>query len=174
LNDSILRSEILASVLTERPVKIRVLGRSQMVTLNSTAFVAVTGNGLTVSDDLVRRFLVCELDARCENPEQRRFEPGLLANIEENRARLLGAALTIWRWGRQHPMPPGLPLGSYPEWEAWCRDPLVALGCCDPVERIDRIKADDPSRRQVVDLFNRWHACHGSQPMRVTELAKWP
>jgi hypothetical protein len=171
LNRWILRSEFLASVLTERPVKIRVLGRSRMVTLNSTAFVAVTGNGLTVSDDLVRRFLVCEQDARCENPELRPFRAGFLSNIEENRAELLGAALTIWRFGRQHTMHPGLPLGSYPEWGAWCRDPLLALGCCDPVERIDRVKADDPDRRQIVELFEAWSADHGELPMKAADLA---
>jgi putative DNA primase/helicase len=169
-----LESEFLASAMTERSVKVRLLGRSRMEALNSTAFVLVTGNGVTLSEDLVRRFIVCELDARCENPERRAFEGGFSANVEANRAKLLAAALTIWRYGRQNTrgFVPGRPLGSYDDWAQWCRDPLVALGCCDPVERIDRIKADDPSRRQVVDLFNRWHACHGSQPMRVTELVK--
>ena len=42
VNGTTLRSDLLASVLTERPVRMRVLGRTQMVTLNSTAFVAVT------------------------------------------------------------------------------------------------------------------------------------
>jgi hypothetical protein len=171
VNGSILQSETMASALSERPAEIRVLGRSRMVTLNSTAFVAVTGNGLTISDDLVRRFLVCELDARCENPELRRFEAGFLSNIEENRAELLGAALTIWRFGRRHTMHPGLPLGSYPEWGAWCRDPLLALGCCDPVERIDRVKADDPDCRQIVELFEVWHAYRDEQPIKAADLA---
>jgi putative DNA primase/helicase len=114
VNCTILRSDILASVLTERPARIRTLGSSRMATLNSTAFVAVTGNGLIVSEDLVRRFLVCELDARCENPEQRRFEAGFLRNIEDTRAELLAAALIIWRWGRQNAadLDPGLPLGA--------------------------------------------------------------
>ena len=40
VNGTILRSDILASVLTERPARIRALGRTQMVTLNSTAFIA--------------------------------------------------------------------------------------------------------------------------------------
>jgi hypothetical protein len=76
-NGSTLRSETLASVLTERPARVRLLGQSRMVALNSTAFIAVTGNGLSVSEDLApRRFIVCELDARCEDPEQRQFRGG--------------------------------------------------------------------------------------------------
>jgi hypothetical protein len=43
-NGIALRSDTLASVLTERPATVRVLGETRMVLLNSTAFVAVTGN----------------------------------------------------------------------------------------------------------------------------------
>jgi hypothetical protein len=68
-------SDTLASVLTERPARVRVLGETRMVPLNSTAFVALTGNGLTVTEDLARRFILCELDARCEDPESRPFAP---------------------------------------------------------------------------------------------------
>lgn len=174
VNGTMLRSDILASVLTERPARIRVLGRSQMVTLNSTAFIAVTGNGVTVSEDLARRFIVCELDARCEDPEQRPFEAGFLKRIEHCRAELLGAALTIWRWGRQAAaeLKLGRPLGSFEEWGAWCRDPLLTLGCRDPVERIETVKADDPQRRRIVELFETWAACHGERPIKATDLAR--
>jgi hypothetical protein len=103
VNGSMLRSDTLASVLTERPARVRPLGRTQMVALNSTAFIVLTGNGLSVPVDLARRFIVCELDARCEDPEQRNFENGLLQRIEARRGEILAAALTIWRWGRQMP-----------------------------------------------------------------------
>jgi hypothetical protein len=38
-------------------------------------------------------------------------------------------------------------LGSYEERCAWCRDPLLTLGCRDPVERIATAKANDPPAR---------------------------
>src|SRR5262249_9236587 len=100
-NGIALRSDTLASVLTERPARVRLLGQTRMVPLNSTAFVAVTGNGLTVTEDLARRFVPCELDARCEDPELRPFPAGFLDQIERQRAELLTAVLTIWRWGRE-------------------------------------------------------------------------
>jgi hypothetical protein len=46
VNGAVLRSATLASVLTERPARVRLLGQTRMVALNSTAFIAVTGNGL--------------------------------------------------------------------------------------------------------------------------------
>jgi putative DNA primase/helicase len=82
VNGCTLHSETLDSVLTERPSRVRILHRSQTVMLHSAAFIAVTGNGLVISRDLARRFLVCEFDAGCEDPEQRPFESGFLGTIE--------------------------------------------------------------------------------------------
>ena len=174
VNSWLLRSDTLASVLTERPARVRPLGRTQMAPLTSTAFIAVTGNGLNVSEDLARRFIVCELDARCEDPEQRQFETGFLGRVEARRAELLTAALTIWRYGRQgaHDLEHGRPLGSFEQWGEWCRDPLITLGCRDPVERIDAVKSEDPHRRRTVELFQAWDAHHSNLPMKVADLAE--
>src|SRR6267378_4558252 len=62
LNNTAFKSNLLASAITERPARVRLLGRSQMVPLNASAFVILTGNGLTVSEDLARRFISVELD----------------------------------------------------------------------------------------------------------------
>jgi hypothetical protein len=170
-NGSILRSETMASGLTERAARIRKLGSSQMVLLNTTALVVVTGNGLGIVEDLARRFLDLRLDAGCENPEQRYFKEGFLESIRENRAALLTAILTIWRWGRLNPIKSGLPIGSFEQWADWCRDPLLALGCCDPIQRIEAIKAEDPTRRRTTELFARWDAHHGDRLLQAAELA---
>jgi len=100
LNNRALRSDLLASAITERPARIRVLGKSQMVVLNASALVILTGNGLSVSEDLARRFVAIDLDARTENPEARPFTIDILAVVKKQRTELLTALLTIWRWGR--------------------------------------------------------------------------
>jgi len=173
-NGMALRSDMLASVLTERPSRVRLLGVSRMVLLNSTAIVAVTGNGLTVTEDLARRFNPCQLDACCEDPEQRPFSAGFLNRIERQRAELLTTALTIWRWGRQNRplVPRGKPLGSFEVWAEWCRDPLLALGCRDPVERIEALKAGDPRRLRIAELFQMWWEHHRAAPIKVNQLAE--
>jgi len=145
-----------------------------MVALNSTAFIAVTGNGLGVSEDLARRFTLCELDARCEDPEARPFTPGFLQAIERQRAELLRAALTIWRWGRQNAanLIRGRPFGSFETWCEWVRDPLLTLSCRDPVERIELVKARDPQRQRIAELFRAWDRHHGDTPIKAVELAE--
>jgi hypothetical protein len=99
---------------------------------------------------------------------------GLLDNVEARRAELLSAALTIWRWGRQNAadLEPGRPLGSFEQWSQWCRDPLVALGCRDAVERIDQIKSDDPHRRQIVEIFQTSYARHRDKPIKANALSE--
>ncbi len=171
-NGTALRSDTLASVLTERPARVRLLGQTRMVCLNSTSFVAITGNGLSVTEDLARRFIYCELDARCEDPESRPFATGFLENITSNRPELLGAVLTIWRFGRHHAanLDRGKPLGSFETWAEWCRDPLLTLGCCDPVERIDLLKSKDHRRQRVAELFATWWQYHGSSPLTANDL----
>jgi hypothetical protein len=49
LNAHDLRSDTLASLLTERPSYVRVLGKSEMVEVNSAAMIALSGNGLNVT-----------------------------------------------------------------------------------------------------------------------------
>ena len=78
--------------------------------------------------------------------------------------------LTVWRWGRQNKIDAGKPLGSYEVWAQWCRDPLLALGCKDPVARIIDIKAADPSRMAVIEVFELWKNHHQRAWMKSTDL----
>jgi hypothetical protein len=171
LNNTAFRSDLLASAITERPARVRLLGKSQMVQLNASSFVIMTGNGLSVSEDLARRFVTVEFDPRTEDPEARPFTNDIRAEVRKRRSELLAALLTIWRWGRlTTDIRRGLALGSFEQWCQWVRDPLLALGCQDPVERVSEAKARDGCRQQVVDLFTLWWEKYGAQAMAVSEL----
>jgi hypothetical protein len=137
LNNTAFKSNLLASAITLRPARVRLLGKSQMVQLNASAFVILTGNGLTVSEDLARRFVAVDFDPRTEDPEARPFANDIRVEVTKRRAELLAALLTIWRWGRYSTdLESGRPLGSFEQWSKWVRDPLLALGCQDPAERV--------------------------------------
>ena len=171
LNNRAFRSDLLASAITERPARVRLLGRSQMVPLNASTFVILTGNGLTVSEDLARRFVAVDFDARTEDPEVRPFATDIRVEVTQRRTELLAALLTIWRWGRiATDIKPGIALGSFAEWCRWVRDPLLALGCQDPVERVSEAKQRDGHRQAVADLFNIWWEKHQDHPVAIREL----
>ena len=171
LNNTAFKSNLLASAITERPARVRLLGRSQMVPLNASAFVILTGNGLTLSEDLARRFIAVEFDPRTEDPEARPFTTDIRAEVTERRAELLVALLTIWRWGRiATDIEAGLPLGSFPQWGRWVRDPLLALGCQDPVARVSEAKERDGRRQSIADAFAVWWDRHHDRPVAARQL----
>jgi hypothetical protein len=114
LNNQSLKSDLLASAITERPSRVRVLGRSQMMPLNAITFVVLTGNGLSLSEDLSRRFIEVNLDPKSEDPEARNFKSDIRAEVARQRVELLAACLTIWKWGRtSRGLRSGRPLGSF-------------------------------------------------------------
>jgi hypothetical protein len=171
LNNTAVKSDLLASTITERPTRVRLLGRSQMVPLNTSAFVILTGNGLTVAEDLARRFIIVELDPQTEDPEARTFTTDIRAEVTARRLELLAALLTIWRWGRRTPsISGGRTLGSFEQWCRWVRDPLIALGCQDPAERVSEAKERDGRRQMIAELFRIWWEHDGDLPVAVREL----
>jgi len=171
LNNTAFRSNLLASAITERPARVRVLGRSQMLPLNATAFVILTGNGLSVSEDLARRFITVDFDSRTEEPEARTFATDIRIEVTERRAELLAALLTIWRWGRiTDGIAPGRTLGSFEQWCEWVRDPLLELGCRDPADRVSEAKERDGRRQVVADLFAVWWERHHELPIAIRDL----
>lgn len=171
LNNTSFKSNLLASAITERPASVRILGKSQMVPLNASSFVILTGNALTVSEDLARRFIEVVFDAGTEDPEERRFHIDIRGDVARRRTELLAALLTIWRWGRiTAGIMPGRVLGSFEKWGEWVRDPLLALGCQDPVQRISEAKKLDSRRLVVAELFEKWWDKHHDSPVALSDL----
>lgn len=172
LNNLSLRSDQLASAITERRARIRILGQSRSEEVNSSALIILAGNGLDVTEDLARRFLFINLDPRTEDPEARPFQGDLLAQVKEKRSELLRAALTIWRWGViEMPYTAMRPIGSFEKWSAWVRRPLMALGCGDVAERIREAKANDTRRQDFAAAFDAWFDEFGSRPVPEAQLS---
>ena len=169
LNGRALKSDTLAVSLTEERSQIRRLGESEDRAVWNSAFVAITGNGLSISEDMVRRSIICELDDGTESPESRVFDVDARASTLEARSALLSAVLTVWRWGLSSPIK-GAPTGSFELWGRWCRDPILALGGQDVAAGNAQEKDDDPVRQRIVAIFDAWWDAHGSTPVLVADL----
>jgi hypothetical protein len=93
--------EFLCQILTQRIVKVRILGLSETPEFGTNTMVFCTGNNLTVSGDMARRVILCSLDPKEERPELREFERSPTDIIKADRGRYVHAALTILRAYRQ-------------------------------------------------------------------------
>jgi putative DNA primase/helicase len=154
--------------IVERPLlELRALGKSDMHRIPNTFTMFANGNNAQVAADLVRRTVRCGLDANLEYPGTREFKGSPLAAIRQNRAQYIAAALTIplayMAAGHPNPIPP---LHSFEGWSGFVRDPLIWLGCGDPVATQKKLQATDPEKSELVGLFEAWKSELGVGPER--------
>lgn len=167
-----LRGELLCSALTQRMLRLRPLGSSELVTVPSVATLLATGNALTPSGDMTRRVLVAELDPQCERPELREFTNDPKADALEARAELVNAGLTIITAGMRATFRRPPPLGSFEEWSRRVRDALIWLGMPDPVTVMERTFDGDPEREAAIAVLAAWREVFGRDSATAAEAAR--
>ena len=112
-----LEGNTLCTALTQETIQARVLGLSEVVRLSTRSLVLATGNNLRLKGDLTRRAVVCRLDAKMANPEERRFDFDPVAEVRQSRASLVVDALTVLRAFIDAGKPVVLsPFGSFEDW----------------------------------------------------------
>jgi hypothetical protein len=138
--------DFLCQLVERTRVQVRILGLSKLVETECRATVFVNGNNITPKGaDIIRRTLMCSLDANMERPELRTFAGNPLAAILTDRGKYVAAAITIVRAFIAAGKPCRPPtLASYEEWTDMVRAPLMWLGCADPVETQKRARENDP------------------------------
>jgi len=171
----------LSMAVTSRKVKDRILGASKGAEAPFEAVIFATGNGMTFINDLPRRTVPIDLDAKKERPEERSGprdgeawrHPDLIAWTTENRPRLAKAALTILRAhaavGR--PVAPNVaPFGSFEEWSKIVRNALIWLDFPDPCEGRKRIiEAADPERDSLKRFLKAWYGAFLNTPQTLED-----
>ena len=143
---------LLCQTATQHFIKVRVLGFSKSVLIVNTALLFATGNNLKLYGDMLRRGLICRLDAGEERPELRTFEQEDPERaLKRERGRYAVAALTVLRAyiiaGRPIRRQP---LGGFEGWSDLVRNALLWLGEEDPVETVESARAEDPERQRLV------------------------
>ena len=135
---------------------------------------------LSIAGDLIRRVLLCTINAQCEHPEQRRFDNDPIAVIQANRGDLVAAALTVLRaWHVSNDRIEAAPFGSFEEWSYRIRCPLLWLDRVDPCDSIKTVRENDPLRALLNTVLIQWKEALGTADAftvqqiidRATELA---
>jgi len=157
----------------ERPIiKPRILGRSETQRIENTVTIFANGNNFRVVGDIVRRVILCSMDANLERPEQRQFQGDPVATVLANRGIYIAAVLTIVRSYTTAGCPDLLPpLASFQDWSRLIRSPLVWLGRDDPVKTMEAARADDPTRSTLRAIVSAWRTVVGvNKPLTAGDL----
>jgi hypothetical protein len=162
--DQELSSNFLCQAITQQILKIRLLGYSQHVNVPVISIFLANGNNLVISNDLVRRTLLCRMDAGMAEPELRKFKSNVLEQAHSERGKLVCAALTILKaWhapGTAIGIKPAL--GSFEDWSFRIRSPLVWLNQTDPVDSMKAVRENDPSRSALSVVLMQWKEVLGT------------
>ncbi|RWD70872.1 hypothetical protein [Mesorhizobium sp.] len=165
----VLRSDQLCQMLTSAETQVRVLGRSEVQSIQSTTLICCTGNNLSIFGDLNRRTIRIRLDAKTERPDERPFTFDAIDLAMRKRAELVTAALTIVRAylvaGRPKPAPP---MGSFEDWSGIVRSALIWLNMGDPRGDITEMRAEDPEKTALAEVLEALP----STPFTVKEIKR--
>lgn len=168
-----LGGDALCAVLSSPAYIDRELGFSRTRTVSTRTLVVATGNNLKLASDITRRALMVKLDARCEQPEMRKFEKNFVQICRELRPAILKSILTILSayHAAERQNVENVRLGTFEMFSDEVCRPLVWLGMPDPV--LGQAKADvDEGVAGLGELLHIWRCEIGDSRVTTADLLK--
>lgn len=172
--DGIVRSPLLAGLLTSPTFMARRLGSSATIEATNDRLWLMTANNATLSGDLGRRNIRVRIDPGVEHPEDRKdfaiadFE----GFVRENRGDLLWSLLVLIRhWIVSGSPTPEATKDSYGRWISSLRGILWCAripGIVDDASTRD--ESHDPEKEEHREFFEAVYAAFGSSPWSSKEL----
>ena len=165
-----LGGDLLCQAIERQFIRVRPLGRSDIIEIESRATVLATGNNARVRGDMVRRTLIADLDAGVERPELREFPTDPVATIQADRSSYVSACLIIVRAYLLAGQPDRLsPIASFSQWSDLVRSALVWLGCADPAQSMEQAREDDPELGELREVLDAWREAFGTSAVTVRQ-----
>jgi hypothetical protein len=170
----LLDSGALASALTARVVKDRLLGFSKTATVPNAAVWIASGNNCRLSRELVRRTVWTRLNAKLETPwERTQFRhANLRLWAKEHRSELVGAALTLCQAWIAAGRPAGKQtLGMFESWASIMGGILDVAGVPGLLANAKKFRqqaADKAS--EWLAFVTAWNAQHMGDDVGVKDL----
>jgi len=135
--------------------------------------VIVTGNNLAIVGDAKRRTVLVQMDACDERPETREFTWDVLVETIKNRNQLIRAALEITKayFEAGRPRVEGWkPFGSFNDWDAMVRRPLMYFGEPDPIASANVLREIDPDLEAMRLMFSAIHSKYDVRDVTASQI----
>jgi len=152
----------------------RVLGGSNMVTIENLSCWFATGNNIHLASDMSRRTLMCRIQPDDQRPEDRSdFKyPDLQRHVHDHRMLLVAQIMTVLRaWHvAGKPGTRDYHWGSFEGWASFVPPLLVWLGQPSPLDRRASLEEDQDEDRLALDALCAWMQSRG--PLAAPEIIK--
>jgi hypothetical protein len=169
-----LDSAALASAVTARVWKDRILGVSKMAALPVACTWLATGNNTELSHEMIRRTALIRLDAKRDQPWTRKGfrHPRLIAWAQEHRGELVWAALVLCRAWLVAGRPKGQrTLGMFEGWVETLGGILDVAGVPGLLGNADELLREaDKELPQSRAFATAWWEAHGDCPVATADL----
>jgi len=163
----------LAMAMTAEKLKLRVLGVSETEEAPSNTLFAASGNQVTVTGDLITRFIPIKIIPNIEDPSRRHFSrPDLITWLEEHRPETLGHLFSIIYGYLQsrdvitHSKPT-----RFVDWDTTVRAALIWSGGNDPADLFDRNREEDTEGPAISDLIHGLYKYKATAPFTVKDIS---
>jgi hypothetical protein len=173
-NGSVVKSPILAGLLTAREWTDRLLGANSSVSVPNDRLWIMTGNALRTGGDIARRALWVRLDPDCPRPDQRtQFKIGdLMEWLEsgDNGGRLLHALLVLaTKWAAEGAPRKRMAWGGYGPWASAMAGLLELVGI--PGFGADRQETNlrDSDDEEWEPLLEAWFNSYQGRPVSAAD-----
>ena len=171
----------LATLLTMRIWRDRVLGRNEEVRLPNIACWLANGNNVKLKGDLPRRAYWIRLDAQEAQPWLRSPEtfrhPNLMSWVKDHRGEILAAILTLARaWllaGKPAPLHPVITIGNYEDWCSTVGSLLEYVGIHGFLGNLHEMYSVTDAETPAWEGFlQEWKSIFGNTQMTVAKIAQ--
>ena len=173
-----LDSDALSAFLTCQHITDRVLGASRMISGKTNSLILITGNNPILVGDLNRRVLRARINVNSERPYLRSFELDPVEYVQQNRMKLVRAAIIILKASVRSGYHHGL--GRLASFEMWCdfvrnavlwvSDEGFLTTISDPVSSILEGYGADPETDKLRRLLSLWGIAFGPSGGTISQI----
>ncbi|HMN37312.1 MAG TPA: hypothetical protein PKD49_06325 [Hyphomicrobium sp.] len=171
---------MLNAILTNPSHTFRVLGGHNEKTVGTAVLMIATGNAVQIQGDLASRTVICTIEPKepdgtlSTTPSRRAFDFDPVAEVRNNRGRLVMAALTVIRAfiAAGKPFPDGfrpMRAGTFDDYDM-VRGALMWLGRGDPLATLRDV--DDPQEEGRSTLYQALYLRFAGRPFVWQDIAE--
>lgn len=175
--EGVLRSPILAKVLTGETHNGRILGTSKMVNVPQRAIWIANGNNIQLGGDMARRSYRIRMITKVSNPWEREdfTYPDLMQAVKDNRGKIISSLLTIARsWflaGKPTPHKKIKKMATFSQWAETIGSMLSYAGITGFLENAQELHQEADVDGAACALFlETWQAKYGNESYKTSEL----